>query len=437
MAIVLTNAILVDLDPLGVQSGSLRIDGGRIVERSESVTCDDSDETVDCHGAVVMPGLVNGHTHLYSALAAGMPAPPKQPSNFHEILKYVWWRLDRALDDESNETSALIGALDALRCGTTTLIDHHASPTAIDGSLNRIEAGIDRVGLRAVLCYETTDRHGREGREAGLAENRRYLQKCAKARNHRFAGLVGAHASFTLDNESLDAMAEMAGEFKTGVHIHVAEDPCDEETCKRKCDVSLIDRLTHHNLVRTESVFAHGTHLDDDAVQRISDAGLTLAHNPRSNMNNGVGYTRVARFEGPVMLGTDGIGGDMFTELKHAWFKACDAHAGVAPTFVVEMLAESARRASTSLGITLGKLVEGAAADVVITGYRPATPLTTENLAAHLIFAMGSHHVRHVLTAGAWSLRDHIAIRVDESDCRTKSTNIAQQLWNRMQELPD
>ena len=117
------------------------------------------DEIVDCGGAVLMPGLVNGHTHLYSALAAGMPAPPRPPRNFHEILQFVWWRLDRAHTLESVEVSGQIGALAALRCGTTTLIDHHASPNAIDGSLIALETGIAEVGCRGVLCYEVTDRN--------------------------------------------------------------------------------------------------------------------------------------------------------------------------------------------------------------------------------------------------------------------------------------
>src|SRR5207248_1813393 len=138
------------------------------------------DEIIDCGGAVVLPGMVNGHTHLYSALAVGMPPPQQSPKNFLEILQLVWWRLDRALDAESIEASAQIGALSALHCGTTTLIDHHASPNCIGDSLDLIERGLASVGLCGVLCYEVTDRNGKFGREAGLEENRRYIAKCLK-----------------------------------------------------------------------------------------------------------------------------------------------------------------------------------------------------------------------------------------------------------------
>src|SRR4051794_9659106 len=203
MGIVLENAILCDIDPVRVEVGGLRIEAGKIVARGK-VDAQSGDEVIDCGGAVVLPGMVNGHTHLYSALAVGMPSPPRNPTNFLEILQLVWWRLDRALDAESIELSARIGAIEALKCGTTTLIDHHASPSHIAGSLDLIERGIATAGLRGVLCYEVTDRNGKSGREAGLEENRRWIAKYHGAnRSGRFAALSGAHASFTLDEVSL------------------------------------------------------------------------------------------------------------------------------------------------------------------------------------------------------------------------------------------
>ncbi len=434
MPIVIRDAILVDIDPIAVSRGELRIKDGLIAERAETVKPEVGDDVVDCHSCVVMPGLVNGHTHLYSALAVGMPPPPQAPQNFLEILKFVWWRLDQALDAESIEMSARIGALDALRSGTTTLIDHHASPNLIDGSLDLIEKGIAELGLRAVLCYETTDRHGPIGREAGLDENRRYLEKYRYSRSNQFAGLVGAHAAFTLEDETLDQLARLADQFSTGVHIHVAEDLCDEEICNEQHQVSLIDRLIGRGLVKPRSVFAHGTHLDPVAIARAGNAGLTLAHNPRSNMNNAVGYAPIGQFRCPVMLGTDGIGQDMFTEAQQAWFIARDAHAGITPEGVVDMLAAAARRASEALDITLGRLEAAAAADIIITDYRPSTPLSSENLASHFIFAMSSRHVKDVILQGKWAMRDRSIVAGDEPRWRYEATTIAEKLWRRMEQ---
>lgn len=435
MAIVLENALLADLDPTGVEPGCLRIDRGLIVERGQSVSREINDEVVDCGGAVVLPGLVNGHTHLYSALAVGMPPPPQPPRDFAEILRFIWWRLDRALNAESIEMSARIGALDALRCGTTTLIDHHASPSCIAGSLDLIEKGIAEVGLRGVLCYETTDRHGPDGRMAGIEENHRYLEARARTHRRQFAGMVGAHASFTLEDETLDQLARLAVNFDVGIHIHVAEDPCDEEDCQAKHQTFLIDRLNGHNLVRRGSIFAHGTHLDPEALARVREAGVTVAHNPRSNMNNGVGTApQVARYC-PVMLGTDGHGSDMFAEARFAWFASCHEQAGRTPNDILGLLASSARRASEMLDGTLGKLEREAVADVVITNYRPSTPLTGENLAPHFIFALGAQHVKSVLVGGDWALRDGLVQTCNENEQRARAIDVSAELWRRMQSL--
>jgi len=456
--VTLTNATLLHLDPIAVCEGALRVEDGIIVAAGPGVSPERADETLDCRGAVVMPGLVNGHTHLYSALATGMPPPSQPPKNFLEILERVWWRLDRALDAESVAMSGRVGALDALRCGTTTLVDHHASPDAIDGSLDQIEAGVAEVGLRAVLCYEVTDRNGPAGTEAGLAENRRYLDKCKQRGGGRFAALVGAHAAFTLCDASLEACARLADEFETGLHIHVAEDACDDAICRADYGAPLVRRLQACGLLPSDkgddplsakrtaaaSVLGHGTHLAPDDACRIAGQIAGLAHNPRSNMNNAVGYAPVAHASN-VLLGTDGIGSDMFAEARYAWFKARDAENAAAPSpdcgeapypvtpdRVVDMLARAAHVAGIRLGVTLGRLTPGAAADLVITDYRPATPLTGDNASAHLIFSMAAQHVRHVLIDGRWALKDRLPTHVDEPALRAESAPVAQALWARM-----
>lgn len=440
MPITLTNALILNLDPPGAALGTIRIEADTITEVGAGAGAGRDGETLDCRGAVVMPGLVNGHTHLYSALATGMPPPAQAPANFHEILQRVWWRLDRALDAASIEVSAAVGALDALHCGTTTLIDHHASPDCIAGSLDQIERGIDSVGLRAVLCYETTDRNGADGAAAGLQENRRYIERCAQRKGGRFAAMVGAHAPFTLSDSSLAACADLAAEFKTGVHIHVAEDLCDDRICRDAYGAPLVQRLQACGIldgdrgIGAASIFAHGTQFEPDEAARISAQVAAVAHNPRSNMNNRVGYTSVAAMSN-VLLGTDGIGSDMFTEARHAWFKACDAKAEVAPADVIGMLAHSAAVAGTRLGRKLGRLVPGAAADVVVTDYRPATPLNDANTPGHFLFALGPQHVRHVLVAGQWALRDNAPTRCDEQALRSRAVHVAQELWSRMQSL--
>jgi putative selenium metabolism protein SsnA len=436
MSIILDNAILVDLDPPGVESESLRVDEGCIVARG-SVVPGPADSVIDCGGAVVLPGLVNGHTHLYSALAAGMPGPRVAPADFREILDHVWWRLDRALDAESIEVSAQIGAIDAIRCGTTTLIDHHASPNCIAGSLDLIEQGARGVGVRLVQCYETTDRHGPQGARDGIAENRRYLDQCTRRHDGFCGALVGAHAAFTLERDTLEQLAALARSYNTGVHIHVAEGECDDDDARQRFGMPVVDLLEDADVLRAESILAHGTHLGGDAGPLLRKRTPTIAHCARSNMNNAVGYAPVAEFPCPRILGTDGIGSDMLTEARFAWFKARDAGSQLTPQDVLGMLAGSARRASESLGVTLGRLTPGAAADLVVTDYVPATPLHAENLFGHLVFAMGAQFVKDVMIAGNWVMRERCLVACNEADVRRHARQQAAELWHRIDALPD
>jgi cytosine/adenosine deaminase-related metal-dependent hydrolase len=239
-------------------------------------------------------GMVCAHHHLYSTLARGMPAPPRQPHGFGEILEQIWWRLDTALDLDMLRAGALLGATEALMSGTTAIVDHHESPNAIEGSLDVIAEACAEVGVRVVCAYGVTDRHGADGARRGLAENERFLRAGGR-------GLVGVHAAFTCSDETLAAAAGLAADLGVGVHIHVAEGPQDYAAGAR------IERLA-----TDEWLLVHCVSLDRDLPGR-------LAHNPRSNMNNAVGYARPAGRPNTVVLGTDGIGADMLEEFRLAY----------------------------------------------------------------------------------------------------------------------
>jgi cytosine/adenosine deaminase-related metal-dependent hydrolase len=242
----------------------------------------------------VSGGLVCAHHHLYSALARGMPPPPKVPTNFSEILEQIWWRLDAALDLDMLRAAARLGAVEALLCGTTGIVDHHESPNAIEGSLDVIAAACAEVGVRVVCAYGVTDRHGVDGARRGLAENERFLRAGGR-------GLVGVHAAFTCSDETLEAAAGLARDLGVGLHIHVAEGPADVDAGARLESLAAADWLLVHCVLLDRPLPG------------------TIAHNPRSNMNNAVGYARPAQRRNDVMLGTDGIGADMLEEFRLAY----------------------------------------------------------------------------------------------------------------------
>lgn len=430
---LLKNATLISLAGSTVERADLRIETGVITAKAARIRPGAGEKTLDLAGRFVMPGMVCGHTHLYSALARGMPMPRKTPRNFYEILKYVWWTLDRALDDEAVYYSTLVGVLDAARCGTTTLIDHHASPNFIRGSLGVMAEAFTEVGLRGVLCYEVTDRNGTRGAKLGLEENETWV---AKNRGPMLGGLVGAHASFTLSDESLSGCSDLAESLGSGVHIHVAEDPCDQADCTKKYRRRLIGRLADFGVLGPKTILGHCTHLDKASLDVAREAGCWFAHNTRSNMNNAVGYAPVHLMGKQIALGTDGIGADMFEEAKFAWFKARDARNGIGIGDVVGFLTGAQSLASALLGVRLGVLEPGGAADLVVLDYQTPTVVTPQNLHGHLVFGMSSQFVTDVMVNGRWVVKNRRVVGVDEDRIRAEAQRVAKKLWQKFQKLP-
>jgi len=422
--------VVTSLDPVSLITADVVLAGDRIASVGIAPA---GVARRDCSGTLVLPGNVCAHHHLYSALSRGMPYRLQAPRNFLQILQRIWRRLDRALDEPAVRLSALVGGLDALHAGTTTVIDHHASPNVIDGSLDVIADALAELGLRSVLCYEVTDRDGAARAAAGVAENRRFL-----ARPRRLArGMMGAHASFTLSDETLAACAEAAAAAGVGVHIHVAEDGADQQDAEAAYGMRVVDRLGRAGLLGPDALLAHCVHVTGQEVADITSSGAAVAHNPRSNMNNRVGYSPLAHGGARVALGTDGIGGDMITESQVAYFRAAEAGAATDPGWPVRRLAEGARITGRSFGEPLhGTVAPGAPADLTVLSYPSPTPVTAENLPGHWVFGLSSHQVRDVIVAGELVVADRRSTRVDESQIAQQAAAEARRLWARLEEIP-
>lgn len=423
---ILRGALVLDLDPPDVRRVDVRVAAGRVVEVGPALSPGPREEVEELAGRWVMPGLVCAHHHLYSALATGMPSSPEAPTSFADMLAKVWWRLDRALDREAIEVSGLCGGVGALRAGVTTIIDHHASPEAIDGSLEALDHALGGLGLRRVLAYEVTDRGGPERARAGLRAHEELLA-AGSANGHR-AVMIGAHASFTLSEGTLRAVGALARDAGVGVHIHVAEAVDDAAITGE----DLVARLDRCGALLPGSILAHGVHLSRDQLARVADAGAWLTHQPRSNLNNAVGHAPLPWFGERTALGTDGIGADMLGELQAGYFRGQEAQAGWSPARWTQALAAGARLAGEALGVSLGRIAPGAAADLVVLDPCPGPPLSPENLPAASIFRLSAAQVRDVMIAGEWRLRDRAPVGVDVAALDRRAQAAARAVWARM-----
>jgi len=431
VSITLTGATLVtSLDPLRVAEGDLHVAGGRVAATGNGLGAGR-----DCSGCIVMPGNVCAHTHLYSALARGMPYALPPPQSFLQILQRIWWRLDRALDEDGVRASALAGGMEALLSGTTTLVDHHASPNAVDGSLDVLEEALRGLGVRSVLCYETSDRDGVERALAGVAENARFARRVREEQPALARALVGAHASFTLSEDTLAACVEAAE--GVGLHIHAAEDAADERDALARCGVRVVERLVEAGALDERTLLAHGVHLDDGELEVVAAANASVAHNARSNMNNAIGRADVRAMGGRVALGTDGIGADMFEESRAAFFRLQEDGGAGGPAWALARMAESARLAGRIFGEPqLGTLGPGAPADLVVLDYPAPAPVREPTFAGHWIFGLSSRHVRDVMVGGEWAVLDRRLARVDQDALAAGARTEAERLWRRLDEIP-
>ncbi len=410
--LLLKNALVLDYFPVAMDAApapkvahaDLRIAGDRITERGADLAPKPGETVRDLEGVTVLPGNVNAHAHLYAALLAGMPLAPRRPESFTDILTEIWWPLDRALDAEAVRLSAAAGAWDAVRCGTTLVFDHHASLACVDGALDLVEQGLDLVGLRGCLCYEVTDRGGKGQRDVTLQENERYLQKLIDRSDQgvaRYRGLVGAHASFTLEDRTLELLEGLCSRYGVGLHAHLAEGATDREVSRDRGWKDPLDRLNEYGLVRPGSVFAHGVDLSPIDMQLLEDKGAWLIHCGRSNMHNGVGRAPVDRFPARCGIGTDGLDDNMWGELRTTYFRGSEGGRGpLGHADAARFWLGNYALARAAFGEPFGSLDTGAPADLIILHNFQKTPLADETWLSHLLTDFHPWDIQEVFVGG-------------------------------------
>lgn len=447
MNLLISNVALFDNLAEGEVSTdrAVAVEGARIVAvgpaRELRARFADS-ELLDGGGRLLMPGLINVHMHFYGTFARGL-ALTDRPRNFLEILEKLWWRLDRSLDLEAVYYSALTAAITAVKNGCTAVVDHHASPNAVDGSLDRIEEALALVGMRGILCYEVSDRDGKEARDLGLRENERYLRKCRRRRaedpNHPFDAMMGLHAAFTLDDDSLEKAAEISRSQNRGCHIHVLEDGIDESRCLERYGQGAVQRLHRFGVLAPRGIAAHGVHLSEAGLDMVADSGVILTHQAQSNMNNAVGRADVfelLRRRVAVGIGTDGMTPDVRAEARTGYLlhkhHLSDSNVGW-NEFQSMLLHHNPRIYRRLSGQRVGRIEPGAMADLILVDYFPPTPLTGDNFWGHFLYGIADAPVNTTVIHGKIVMRNQELPHLDEDEIAAASRLSAEGVWKRFQ----
>jgi len=428
-----------------LENQAMLVQAGKIVEigpQESLLQRYPGEERLDARNHFVMPGNICSHTHFYGAFSRGLYIPGSAPADFPEKLSKLWWPLDRSLNLEDVRYSALVCLVESVRHGTTTLIDHHASPDFIAGSLDEIAQAVDQAGVRASLCYEVTDRNGPEGAIAGIDENLRHIRnvKAVRALNGRLAALFGLHANLTLSDATLDACRN-ACPSDVGFHVHVAEHVVDEYDSIEKSGLRAIDRLNKHGMLGQHSLVVHAVHVDLKEIEQLAETSTWVSHQPRSNMNNAVGLPMVEsmlRAGVKVCLGNDGFSNAMWEEWKAAFLAhkllTLDPRRMPAETVVQMAIYNNAEFVNSQFGIQTGVLKAGAEADFITAEYYPFTPVTPDNLPWHMIFGFHESMIRDVIVAGNVLMKNRELQTLDEEKIAHEAKKLIPQVWRRFAE---
>jgi putative selenium metabolism protein SsnA len=435
-SLLIKNALVVTLDDENrvIDDGSVYVEDGKIADVGNlDVEVLEPERIIDAGGRVLMPGLIIAHHHLYSTVARGFSPPGPAATNFDENLRYLWWKLDAALDAEDVYYSSLLALMDAALDGCTTVIDHHASPSCCDGSLDWVARAFTDVGLSGCLCYEVSDRN-KPGE--GIEENGRFIRKCRDSDSGQVTAMFGLHASMTLGDK--DRCAAIGNELDVGFHVHAAEDAIDVDVTRERHGKRVLDRFHERGMTGHKSIFVHGTYLEPGEMKLLAETDSMLVSNPESNMNNGLPVSPVLDFlrHGVLVgVGTDGMSSHIISQARAMYMHQRTLHRDPTLAFgeSCDILLRNNRRIANRLfSEPRGSIVKGQLADLVIYNYVPFTPLQPDTLFGHLLFGMGFSRAHTTVARGNVIVENGDVLKLHENDIRAHCVERASALWSRI-----
>lgn len=395
------------------------------------------EEFIDVKGRVIMPGMICAHSHIYSAYARGMSVS-KPTTDFFTVLENLWWSLDRKLTLEDVKLNALTTYIESIQNGVTTLIDHHSGPNSVTGSLFAIADAAVELGIRTSLCYEVSDRDGKDIALKEIKENVSFIKHCQKNDNDMIKALFGLHASFTLSNETMYKIKEAMSGLYDGYHVHVAEGIEDQYDSLKKYERRVVERLHDFDILGEHTIAVHGVHINQREIEILKETDTSVVHNPESNMNNAVGCPPVVSMINQglrVGLGTDAYTNDMFESMKVANIlqshHLCDPTVGFAETKKMQF-DNNPKILSKYFNKDLGKLCIGAYADIITIDYDPLTPMNENNWFGHVLFGMTGRLVNDTIINGKFVMKNREILTADTKKILAESRERVKQIWPLM-----
>ncbi len=390
------------------------------------------DEIHNAAGCVIAPGFVNAHTHLYGTLAHGIPLA-KAPSDFWSFLADFWWPLvEDALDHEMICAATDWVCAEMLRSGVTSFYDCLEAPHAIPGALLAQKEVVDARGLRGILSFEATERVSKENGQLGLRENADFVDFCRKE-GGLVQGLMCFHTTFTCSADFIKQAFEMAAERSVLTHMHCNEGVHEPNYALEHFGKRTLEYYDDLGVTGPGMLASQCVQLSEREREIIAGRGIKITHMPLSNCEVGGGIAPIPQQVAAgvtIGLGSDGYINDFFEVMRGAFLihKAAQLNPQVMPGHTVWHIATEG--GAQSIGLEkVGRLEPGWAADLQLIDAALPTPLAAHNLYEQLTLWRNHTHVRDVMVAGQWRVRNGEVLGADLGAMRARVQVAARQMW--------
>ncbi|EMA43183.1 amidohydrolase family protein [Halococcus saccharolyticus] len=408
-----------------------------VVEDGEIVGIEDGyapGDAIDARDEVVIPGLVNCHTHMYALPIRGAPLDVA-PQSFYEALTDIWWEVDEAFTEEDARLSALGSCAEMLAGGVTSFCDNYSGPNTLPGALDAVADGVAATPIRGLITFETTARNSEDEAMAGLDENQRFVGE-GEDEYDRVNGHYCLHTLFTNTEDVVVECTERAQADDRPVQIHLEEGRIDVHRSIEEYGERPVQALESMGFLDADVIAAHCVHATDEEIEILADHDARVAHNPYSNVNNAVGIANVEKMQAEGMtigIGDDGWDPDMFETMRSAVGIHKLKQHNPSGFDGAKALEWATRGSAAVMGMddSVGSIEEGKRADFVTLDLGP-NPVLPESAPYYVVSAASRGDVTRTIVDGSVVYERGEGVHSVSSDDLAAVGDASSRLWERL-----
>ena len=418
--ILIKNALILNPNNFENKKQSLLIKDDLIAEISDSIDDANADKIIDAEGKILLPGLINTHTHLSMTLFRGLADDLSLDTWLNDHI----WPMEANLNGEYCYIGALLGAVELIKSGTTTFSDMYFY-------MEDVARAVEDAGIRAVLSYGMIDFGDAERREAEIKQNLDLFNACNGMADGRIKVFFGPHSPYTASEELLIKVRQLADEYNMGIHIHVSETQKEINDVSEEKGLRPFEYLDKIGFLGPDVVAAHCVWLSDNEIEIIKKHGVKVSHNPCSNMKLASGISPVSKLienDVCVSIGTDGASSnnnlDLIEELKTASLLQKVSTLDPKVLSSDEAIEMATVKGAEALGLSdeIGSIEVGKKADIILIDTNSANMVPdSSSLSSNVIYSANGSNVDTTICNGKVLMENKKLTVLDEDEIYAKA----------------